>query len=72
MNEIKVDLNSLSYVIFWYGGYGGNERRSYRAIYAIFVQGTEEKPIKTIWYNMRQEPVIYVNGTPYAPRNKDK
>jgi len=35
-------------------------------------KGTEEKPIKTIWYNMRQEPVIYVNGTPYAPRNPEK
>merc|ERR1712121_192523 len=34
--------------------------------------GTEEKPIRTIWYNMRQEPVIYVNGTPYAPRNPEK
>merc|ERR1711962_1876898 len=27
-------------------------------------KGTEEKPIQTIWYNMRQEPVIYVNGIP--------
>jgi len=35
-------------------------------------KGTEEKPINTIWYNMRQEPVIYVNGTPYAPRNPEK
>jgi len=35
-------------------------------------KGSEEKPINTIWYNMRQEPVIYVNGTPYAPRNPDK
>jgi len=34
--------------------------------------GTEEKPLQTIWYNMRQEPVIYVNGIPYAPRNPDK
>jgi len=21
-----------------------------------------------VWYNMRQEPVIYINGTPFAPR----
>jgi len=35
-------------------------------------KGTDEQPITTIWYNMRQEPVIYVNGTPYAPRNPDK
>lgn len=35
-------------------------------------KGDEDKPITTIWYNMRQEPVIYVNGIPYAPRNPDK
>lgn len=35
-------------------------------------KGTEEKPITTLWYNMRQEPVIYVNGIPYAPRNPEK
>jgi len=23
---------------------------------------------KVVWYNMRQEPVIYINGTPFAPR----
>ena len=27
---------------------------------------------KVIWYNMRQEPVIYINGTPYAPRAPDR
>jgi hypothetical protein len=32
------------------------------------MKGTAEKPIRTIWYNMRQEPVIYINGIPYAPR----
>jgi len=35
-------------------------------------RGTEEKPVKTIWYNMRQEPVIYCNGEPYAPRHPDR
>ena len=35
-------------------------------------RGTEEKPIKTIWYNMRQEPIIYINGASYAPRNPEK
>ena len=23
---------------------------------------------KITFYNMRQEPVVYINGTPYAPR----
>jgi len=35
-------------------------------------KGTPEKPIRTIWYNMRQEPVIYINGMPYAPRAPSK
>jgi len=32
-------------------------------------KGTEEKPAKIMWYNMRQEPVIYLNGISYAPRD---
>jgi len=27
--------------------------------------------VKTIWFNMRQEPVIYINGQSCAPRKKD-
>ena len=23
---------------------------------------------KVVWYDMRQEPVIYINGMPFAPR----
>jgi len=26
---------------------------------------------KVIWFNMRQEPVVYINGQPCAPRKKD-
>merc|ERR1712045_108423 len=26
---------------------------------------------KTIWFNMRKEPVVYVNGKPFAPRSPD-
>jgi hypothetical protein len=29
--------------------------------------GEEEAP-RAIWFNMRKEPVIYVNGSPSAPR----
>ena len=40
------------------------------------LQGTKDKEAeadqaaahKIVWYNMRQEPVIYINGIPYAPR----
>ncbi len=31
-----------------------------------------EKEFKTIWYNMRQEPVIYINGVPFAPRHPER
>jgi len=27
------------------------------------------KILKVKWYNMRQEPVLYINGLPYAPRD---
>merc|ERR1712010_421595 len=26
---------------------------------------------KMIWFNMRKEPLVYVNGKPYAPRSPD-
>ena len=29
----------------------------------------EKENMKIIWFSMRQEPVVYVNGSPYAPRN---
>ena len=40
------------------------------------LQGTKDKEAEAdqaaahnvVWYNMRQEPVIYINGTPFAPR----
>ena len=27
---------------------------------------------KVNYYNMRQEPVVYINGTPFAPRAHDQ
>eukprot|EP00092_Neocalanus_flemingeri_P002085 GFUD01002224.1.p1 GENE.GFUD01002224.1~~GFUD01002224.1.p1 ORF type:complete len:538 (+),score=154.55 GFUD01002224.1:88-1701(+) len=35
-------------------------------------KGIDEKPVKTIWFNMRQEPVVYINGQPFAPRHPDR
>jgi len=35
-------------------------------------KGSDEKAVKTIWYNMRQEPVLYCNGDPYAPRHSER
>lgn len=31
--------------------------------------GDGETPLKVIWYNMRQEPVVYLDGVPFAPRH---
>merc|ERR1711976_441632 len=30
-----------------------------------------EEGEKIIWFNMRKEPVVYVNGKPFAPRNPE-
>jgi len=29
----------------------------------------EDKPGKIFWFNVRKEPVLFLNGTPYAPRD---
>merc|ERR1712123_509565 len=29
----------------------------------------EEKPGKILWFNFRKEPVVYINGSPYSPRD---
>merc|ERR1711970_742465 len=31
----------------------------------------ERETAKVIWFTVRQEPVVYVNGAPYAPRAPD-
>ena len=28
--------------------------------------------VKVFWFTMRQEPIVYVNGAPYAPRHPEK
>ena len=33
------------------------------------IGGDGDTPLKVIWYNMRQEPVVYLDGVPYAPRH---
>lgn len=35
-------------------------------------KGSAEKAAKTVWFNMRKEPVIYCNGVPCAPRHPSK
>ena len=34
--------------------------------------GVRGQAVRTIWYNMRQEPVVYLDGMPYAPRQPDR
>jgi len=29
----------------------------------------EEKPGKILWFNFRKEPVVYINGSPFSPRD---
>ena len=34
--------------------------------------GVGGQPARTIWYNMRQEPVLYIDGLPCAPRQPER
>ena len=34
--------------------------------------GVGGQAVRTIWYNMRQEPVVYIDGLPCAPRQPDR
>ena len=31
-----------------------------------------ETVVRTVWYNMRQEPVVYLDGVPHAPRHQER
>jgi len=35
---------------------------------SVITKITSETPGKVIWFNVRKEPVVYINSTPYAPR----
>ena len=34
-------------------------------------EGIGKENSKIFWFTMRQEPIVYVNGCPYAPRDPD-
>jgi len=44
----------------------------FRKVLDKMEKGTEAKPLKTIWFNMRQEPVVYVNGLPNTLRDPER
>ena len=33
--------------------------------------GEGEGKVKLVWFNMRQEPVVYIDSQPHAPRHPD-
>ena len=33
--------------------------------------GGSKENVKIYWFTMRQEPIVYVNGCPYAPRDPE-
>ena len=35
-------------------------------------EGAGREGAKVVWFTMRQEPIVYVNGAPYAPRHPEK
>ena len=34
-------------------------------------EGDGHENSKVFWFTMRQEPIVYVNGSPYAPRDPE-
>ena len=34
-------------------------------------EGDGHENNKVFWFTMRQEPIVYVNGSPYAPRDPE-
>ena len=38
------------------------------AVVTKVAASTAEPPEKIVWFNVRKEPVVYINGSPYAPR----
>ncbi|CAG9460890.1 unnamed protein product [Pedinophyceae sp. YPF-701] len=41
-----------------------------RVLALIAAQGKREGP--TLWFNMREEPVVYINGNPYVLRDEER
>ncbi len=65
-------LNALKVKGFPIYGTAQPTEAGFKSILEKVPKGSPEKPMKTIWYNMRQEPVVYINGIPYAPRHPEK
>merc|ERR1711892_71811 len=53
-------------------GYAQPTEEGLTKVLEMTPKGSDDKPVRMIWFNMRQEPVIYVNGHPYAPRHPDR
>jgi len=50
-------------------GVGQPSEEGFKIVLEKTKASPDEKPGKIIWFNFRKEPVVYVNGTPYAPRD---
>ena len=51
-----------------WGGQGG------RVLYKLYIAAAHcaAGRRKVLWFNMREEPVIYINGNPYVVREANK
>merc|ERR1711934_923832 len=52
-------------------GTGQPHEAGYQKILEKVSTAAGEGVNKMIWFNMRKEPLVYVNGKPYAPRSPD-
>ena len=44
----------------------------FHSVLAKIPGGVGGQAVRTVWYNMRQEPVLYLDGLPHAPRQPDR
>lgn len=50
-------------------GTGQPTEMGYFSLLAKLPKGADDVPAKIKWFNMRQQPVLYINGSPYVPRD---
>jgi len=50
-------------------GVGQPTEEGFRVVLEKTKPNPDDKPGKTLWFNFRKEPIVYVNGNPYAPRD---
>ena len=67
-NVLKSDFKIKDFPVF---GSAQPTEEGFKNIVEKVRKECENKDTKMIWFNMRQEPVVYINSSPHAPRHPD-